>query len=196
VQVNKIDGQPLVAVAGRVETAGERVMQAGVQARELRALLSDKQALRLLRRCCSPRNLPPYRPPTSIQFTLSIMRPATRLSTALLRRAIRTPVRAAAPANCIIPRAPRISNAAPGRAYHPSMGLRSILPDAENPKPKESEAQDKPTIPTDISTSEFHERADSFLNELVERLEEAQEKDPNIDVEFSVRYRDVILSLP
>lgn len=76
------------------------------------------------------------------------------------------------------------------------MGLRSILPDAENPKPKESEAQDKPTIPTDISTSEFHERADSFLNELVERLEEAQEKDPNIDVEFSVRYRDVILSLP
>jgi hypothetical protein len=62
------------------------------------------------------------------------------------------------------------------------------MPDAENPAPKQSEASDKPTVPTDIPTSEFHERADRYLNELVERLEEAQESDPNIDVEYSVRY--------
>jgi|TARA_R110002003_G_scaffold191_1_gene14743 frataxin len=64
--------------------------------------------------------------------------------------------------------------------------LRSILPDAENPPPKESEEQEQPTVPTDISTTEFHERADHYLNELVERLEEAQEKDPQIEVEYSV----------
>lgn len=60
------------------------------------------------------------------------------------------------------------------------------MPDAENPAPKQSEPSEKPTVPTDISTSEFHDRADRYLNELVERLEEAQEKDPNIDVEYSV----------
>jgi frataxin len=66
------------------------------------------------------------------------------------------------------------------------MDLRSIMPDAENPPPKESESHDEPSAPTELSTSEFHERADAYLNELVERLEEAQEKDPQIEVEYSV----------
>lgn len=61
------------------------------------------------------------------------------------------------------------------------------MPDAENPAPKESESQEQPTTATEISTTEFHERADAYLNELVERLEEAQEKDPQIEVEYSVR---------
>lgn len=65
------------------------------------------------------------------------------------------------------------------------------MPDAENPAPKESEDQEQPTEPTHISTTEFHERADAYLNDLVERLEEAQEKDPQIEVEYSVRYIDV-----
>lgn len=60
------------------------------------------------------------------------------------------------------------------------------MPDAENPPPKESEGQSKPTAATHITTGEFHERADAYLNELVERLEEAQEKDPQIEVEYSV----------
>jgi len=61
----------------------------------------------------------------------------------------------------------------------------SILPDAEHPPPKQSESHDQPTAATHISTTEFHERADAYLNELVERLEEAQEKDPQIEVEYS-----------
>ena len=61
------------------------------------------------------------------------------------------------------------------------------MPDAENPLPKESESTDEPTVPTDIPTSEFHERADQYLNDLLQRLEEAQEKDPNIEVDYSVR---------
>lgn len=61
------------------------------------------------------------------------------------------------------------------------------MPDSENPPPKQSEDSESPTVPTDISTTEFHERADDYLNELVERLEEAQEKNPDIEVEYSVR---------
>lgn len=69
------------------------------------------------------------------------------------------------------------------------------MPDAENPPPKESEDQEQPTAPTEITTEEFHERADHYLNELVERLEEAQEKDPQIEVEYSVRlYTPTILA--
>lgn len=64
------------------------------------------------------------------------------------------------------------------------------MPDAENPAPKESEDQEQPKAPTEITTEEFHERADMYLNELVERLEEAQEKDPQIEVEYSVWRHD------
>jgi frataxin len=66
------------------------------------------------------------------------------------------------------------------------MGLEGIMPDAENPKPKESESHDEPSAPTALTETEFHERADAYLTELVERLEEAQEKDPQIEVDFSV----------
>ncbi len=61
------------------------------------------------------------------------------------------------------------------------------MPDAENPKPKESESHDEPAVPTDIPTSEFHERADQYLNNLVEKLEQAQNENPEIEVEYSVR---------
>jgi hypothetical protein len=117
------------------------------------------------------------------------MKPATRFTGAFLRRAVRTPLRTQSPANRIIARAaiashPTSNNAV--RSFHSSVTLNSIMPDAENPAPKESESHDQPTAPAELSTSEFHERADAYLNELVERLEEAQEKDPQIEVEYSV----------
>ena len=65
------------------------------------------------------------------------------------------------------------------------------MPDAENPAPKESESHDEPGKVTELSTEEFHERADYYLNELVERLEEAQEKDPQIEVEYSAGVLEV-----
>jgi frataxin len=123
-------------------------------------------------------------------FTASpTMRPATRFSGALLRRAVRTPLRTESPANRIVARAavasyPTSNNVV--RSFHSSITLNSIMPDAENPEPKESESHDQPTGAAELSTSEFHERADAYLNELVERLEEAQEKDPQIEVEYSV----------
>ena len=60
------------------------------------------------------------------------------------------------------------------------------MPDAENPAPREAEPHDEPGKPTELSTEEFHERADHYLGELLQRLEEAQEKDPGIEVDYSV----------
>ncbi|KAH7392505.1 hypothetical protein BKA66DRAFT_510090 [Pyrenochaeta sp. MPI-SDFR-AT-0127] len=117
------------------------------------------------------------------------MRPATRLGNAVLGRALRTRLRPQSPANCIIARASVASSAV--RAYRPSMALRSIMPDAEHPAPPKSEATDQPTAATAIPTSEFHERADKYLNELVERLEEQQNADPTIDVEYSAGVLEV-----
>ncbi|KAH9875404.1 hypothetical protein J1614_004896 [Plenodomus biglobosus] len=119
------------------------------------------------------------------------MRPATRISSAALRRAVRAPLRVQSPANGIIARASLVRNVTAVRSFQSSAQLRSIMPDAENPAPKESEPIDEPKVPTDITPEEFHERADHYLNELVQRLEEAQEKDPGIEVDYSAGVLEV-----
>ncbi|KAH8708586.1 hypothetical protein GQ44DRAFT_714993 [Phaeosphaeriaceae sp. PMI808] len=116
------------------------------------------------------------------------MKPATRFNAVLLRRAIGTSYWAQSPAKCILAKARgafslAANNTAAVRHFQTSSKRMSIMPDSENPPPKQSESHDQPTAPTEISTSEFHERADAYLNELVERLEEAQEKDAQIEVE-------------
>jgi len=125
---------------------------------------------------------------TILSYSIT-MKPATRISSLALRRVAATPLRASTPANGIIARAAAASMPrASVRAFSASTRTRSIIPDVENPPPKQSEEHEVPTVPTDISTSEFHERADEYLNELVERLEEQGEKNPDIEVEYSVRY--------
>ncbi|KAJ4310559.1 Mitochondrial matrix iron chaperone [Neodidymelliopsis sp. IMI 364377] len=114
------------------------------------------------------------------------MKSVARLSSLALRRTAAAPLRASTPANCIIARAAVVhTGRATARAFHATTSMRGIMPESENPPPKESEDHENPTVPTDISTTEFHERADEYLNELVERLEEAQEKNPDIEVEYS-----------
>jgi len=113
------------------------------------------------------------------------MRPATRLGAAAVRRALRTPL-GGRPPHGIIAGASTVRNAAAMRSFRAAAGLRSLMPDAENPLPKESEPIDEPKVATDITPEEFHERADHYLNELVQRLEEAQEKDPAVEVDYSV----------
>lgn len=117
------------------------------------------------------------------------MKSVTRIGSLALRRAAAAPLRASTPVNGIIARAAAVTTArAPLRSFHGTASARSIMPDAENPPPKQSEEglEETPTVPTDISTTEFHERADDYLNELVERLEEQQETNPDIEVEYSV----------
>ncbi|KAJ4330859.1 Mitochondrial matrix iron chaperone [Didymella glomerata] len=114
------------------------------------------------------------------------MKSVTRIGSLALRRAAAAPLRASTPANGIIARAVAVgAGRASVRAFHASKSVRGIMPESENPPPKQSEDTENPTVPTDVSTTEFHERADEYLNELVERLEEAQEKNPDIEVEYS-----------
>ncbi|KAF1962838.1 Frataxin [Byssothecium circinans] len=127
------------------------------------------------------------------------MKPVSRLGNIALRRALRGRLRAQTPANCVILRASaapvfhgRNGNAVdPTRCFHSSMNSRGIMPDAENPPPRQSEDLDQPTVPTDISTSEFHERADAYLDELVARLEQKQEETPDLEVEYSAGVLEV-----
>ncbi|CAA9960094.1 arabinogalactan endo-beta-galactosidase [Pyrenophora teres f. maculata] len=120
------------------------------------------------------------------------MRPVSRFAGFAVRRAMRSPFRTQSPASCIIAsRGPAVGHVVPTRSLHASMGMRSIMPDVENPEPKESEAHDEPGKPTELSIEEFHERADHYLGELLQRLEEAQEKDPGIEVDYSAGVLEV-----
>ncbi|KAF1829991.1 Frataxin [Decorospora gaudefroyi] len=71
------------------------------------------------------------------------------------------------------------------------MGLAGILPDTKDPKPRETESHDVPGKPAELSIDDFHERADRYLAEVLQRLEEAQEKDPGIEVDFSAGVLEV-----
>jgi frataxin len=64
------------------------------------------------------------------------------------------------------------------------------MPEAENPPPKQSEDSESPTVPTDITTTEYNKRADAFMEELYTRLEQEQDKRTEVDVEFSVCRRN------
>ncbi|KAF2635024.1 putative mitochondrial chaperone Frataxin [Massarina eburnea CBS 473.64] len=127
------------------------------------------------------------------------MKPVSRISNTVLRRAARGPIRAQALANGVILRtsvAPvfqgrHVSATSSTRCFHSSKSFQGIIPDAENPPPRRSEDIDQPTVPTDISTSEFHERADAYLDELVARLEEKQEETPDLEVEYSAGVLEV-----
>ncbi|KAF3040408.1 Mitochondrial chaperone Frataxin [Didymella keratinophila] len=114
------------------------------------------------------------------------MKSVARIGSLALRRAAAAPLRVSTPANGIVARATAVrASRASVRAFHASKSVHGIMPESENPPPKQSEDTENPTVPTDIPTTEFHERADDYLNELVERLEEAQEKNPDIEVEYS-----------
>ncbi|KAF2689643.1 Frataxin [Lentithecium fluviatile CBS 122367] len=127
------------------------------------------------------------------------MKPLSNAGGAALRRAARSSIRAQRPANCIIARATatplvhgRHGSLVPSRrSFHASTVVRGIMPDAQNPAPRHAEQADQPTVPTDISTSEFHERADAFLDELVSRLEEKQDQTPDVEVEYSAGVLEV-----
>lgn len=129
--------------------------------------------------------------PSSGQF---LMNSLSRSGSAAFRRAVRAPFRIR-PAHGSIARSSvalscnrgGVCSASSARSFHVSIVVRGIMPDAKNPAPRQPEDSDHPTVPTDISTSEYHERADAYLDELVTRLEEKQEQSPDFEVEYSVR---------
>lgn len=65
----------------------------------------------------------------------------------------------------------------------------TLTPEASQPKPSVNESKNKDLEASDISESEYHERADQYLNNLLQKLEELIESDQHkgLEVEFSVR---------
>jgi hypothetical protein len=119
------------------------------------------------------------------------MKSLSRAGQVALRRALRTPLRSQTSANGVITGAPvavvRYGGAGHAiRGFHSSMTFKGLMPQSENPAPPQVEESETPTVPTDISTSEFHERADAYLEELLADLEAKQEETPDYDVEYSV----------
>lgn len=115
----------------------------------------------------------------------TIMKSISRAGRLALGRIARPSLRAQLPVHGVIVKAAGSANNAT-RNFHSSVLLRGIMPESENPPPKQSEESESPTVPTDITTSEFHEHADQYLDELLNRLEEKQEESPDYDVEYSV----------
>lgn len=74
------------------------------------------------------------------------------------------------------------------RAFHASRKLNTNVLSGTD-VPKESEPSERPTVPTDISTAEYNQHADEFLDSLLAKIEKMQETRPEIDIEYSVRNR-------
>lgn len=74
------------------------------------------------------------------------------------------------------------------RDFHKSRAVCiDVTEDADKDTLKESEPHDTPDNPTPISEDDFHERADTFLETLLEKLEGMHEQGGIIsDVEYSV----------
>jgi hypothetical protein len=136
-----------------------------------------------------------YQTATRLNYRIVAMKSISRAGSAALRRATRTPIRAQPPTARTVGRAaaaPFIHGRNGGsmqhtRGFQAGLAVRGLIPDAENPAPREAEDIDQPTVPTDLTTTEFHERADAYFDELVNRLEEKQEQTPDVEVEYSVR---------
>jgi hypothetical protein len=73
------------------------------------------------------------------------------------------------------------------RTLHSSTAnARGLIPETSEPQPRESEADEIATRPTPISIDDYHQLADSYLERLLAQLEELQEKNGEIEVEYSV----------
>lgn len=60
------------------------------------------------------------------------------------------------------------------------------MPDTSEPEPKESEPTHEAQNPTPLADEEYHEHADAFLEQVVNKMEEIQEGRDDVDVEFAV----------
>ena len=78
------------------------------------------------------------------------------------------------------------SNTYAVRSFHTSPLRNGIMPDSADPAPKESEANEYVTSPTNLSYEEYHQRADEYLGLLVNRLEQQQEGRQDLEVDYAV----------
>jgi frataxin len=68
-----------------------------------------------------------------------------------------------------------------------SQRQKGILPDAEDPQPRESVETVVTTTPADLTDAEYHALADDYLAAILSKFEELQDEREDVDVEYSVR---------
>ncbi|KAH8687393.1 frataxin [Tricladium varicosporioides] len=64
---------------------------------------------------------------------------------------------------------------------------KGLSPETENPHPKQAEPNSSLAAsgPADITTDEYHELSDQYMEALVDKLEQLQEEDEQVDCEYS-----------
>jgi len=86
----------------------------------------------------------------------------------------------------IAPRACRASSIAAPRSFSTTRpSPKGLSPETDNPQPSEPESHVTASGPADITTEQFHEVADQYLEALIAKLEELQEETEEVDVEYS-----------
>lgn len=66
---------------------------------------------------------------------------------------------------------------------------KGLSPETDNPQPKEAEPNSSSVStsgPTELSAERYAELSDTYMDALVEKLEQLQEENEQIDVEYSV----------
>lgn len=91
------------------------------------------------------------------------------------------------------------SSISSARAFSTSPpAFKGLSPESADPAPKESEPEAyEPTsssAPADISTEDYHELSDAYLNAVIEKLEQLQEESEEVDVEYSVSTSSILTS--
>ncbi|ESZ95763.1 hypothetical protein SBOR_3870 [Sclerotinia borealis F-4128] len=62
---------------------------------------------------------------------------------------------------------------------------KGLSPESENPQPKILESNAKPKQAAELSQEQYSELSDEYMDMMVEKLEELQEKREDVDVEYS-----------
>jgi len=63
---------------------------------------------------------------------------------------------------------------------------KGLSPETENPQPTEREEVIDAAVPAELSTEEYTELSDIYMDAIVEKMDQLQEEREGIDVEYSV----------
>jgi len=63
---------------------------------------------------------------------------------------------------------------------------KGLSPETENPQPTEREEVTDAAVPAELTTEEYTELSDIYMDAIVEKMDELQEEREGIDVEYTV----------
>lgn len=63
---------------------------------------------------------------------------------------------------------------------------KGLSPESEDPHPKQAESNTTGAQPAALTSEQYHELADAYMDSMVEKMEQLQEERDDVDVEYSV----------